>query len=59
MGKLKFCEDFVFLDRDLISFEGRPYLPAIYGVTARNLVLRCSRQTEKSKIGRASCRERV
>jgi hypothetical protein len=48
MGKLKFCEDFVFLDRDLISFEGRPYLPAIYGVTARNLVLRCSRQTEKS-----------
>ncbi|MFZ1008251.1 MAG: phage terminase large subunit family protein [Candidatus Sulfotelmatobacter sp.] len=32
----------------MIRFDGRPYLPAIYGVTDRNLVLRCSRQTEKS-----------
>lgn len=48
MDKLRFCEQFVFLNRALISFSGRPYLSAIYGVTARNLVLRCSRQTEKS-----------
>jgi hypothetical protein len=48
MGKLSFCERFVYLNRELISFAGRPYLPAIYASTARNIVLRCSRQTEKS-----------
>jgi len=48
VGKLSFCERFVYLNRELISFAGRPYLPAIYDATARNLVLRCSRQTEKS-----------
>ncbi len=48
MSKLTFCERFVFLNRSLISFEGRPYLPAIYARAGRNLVLRCSRQTEKS-----------
>lgn len=48
MGKLTFCERFVFLDGRLISFDGRPYLPAIYACGARNLVLRCFRQTEKS-----------
>lgn len=47
-GKLRFCENFVYLQRKPISFEGRPYLTAIYRSTARNLVLRCSRQTEKS-----------
>ncbi len=47
--KLKFCTDFVHLRRrQLIDFDGRPYLPSIYGVTDRNLVLRCSRQVEKS-----------
>ena len=48
MGKLNFCERFVYLDGKLISFEDRPYLPAIYASNKRNIVLRCSRQTEKS-----------
>ncbi|MBW3596973.1 MAG: phage terminase large subunit family protein [Planctomycetes bacterium] len=47
MGKLRFCQRCVYLDRRPISFAGRPYLPAIYAAD-RNLVLRCSRQTEKS-----------
>ncbi len=46
--KLDFCERLVYLQGKLIRFDGRPYLPAIYGVTDRNLVLRCSRQVEKS-----------
>ena len=48
MGKLEFCRRFVHLNRKLIKFDGRPYLPAIYASAGRNLVLRCSRQTEKS-----------
>ena len=48
MDKITFCESFVHLDRELICFGGRPYLPDIYAVSDRNLVLRCSRQTEKS-----------
>ena len=48
MGKLQFCEHFVHLGSDLISFQDRPYLPAVYQCKKRNLVLRCSRQTEKS-----------
>ena len=48
MGKLSFCEQFVYLQRQPISFAGRPYLPEVYDVIDRNLVLRCSRQTEKS-----------
>jgi len=48
MGKLEFCERFVHLGKELISFRDRPYLPAVYRSTKRNLVLRCSRQTEKS-----------
>lgn len=48
MDKLDFCRRFVFLDGQLIGFEGRPYLPDIYAADRRNLVLRCSRQTEKS-----------
>ena len=46
--KLRFCERFVHLGEDLISFQDRPYLPAVYRCAKRNLVLRCSRQTEKS-----------
>ena len=46
--KVKFCTNFIHLRRQLIHFDGRPYLPAIYTVTDRNLVLRCSRQVEKS-----------
>lgn len=48
MNKFDFCQRFVHLDRKLISFDDRPYLPAIYASNLRNLVLRCSRQTEKS-----------
>ena len=48
MGKLEFCRHFVYLNRQPISFTGRPYLPEIYAATSGNLVLRCSRQTEKS-----------
>ncbi len=48
MNKLKFCEWFLYLNRSRLSFAGRPYLPAIYDSSRRNLVLRCSRQTEKS-----------
>jgi len=48
MNKFRFCEQFVYLDRRPISFEARPYLPAIYAADDRNLVLRSSRQTEKS-----------
>ena len=48
MGKLEFCQRFVYLDHELIRFGQRPYLPAIYASEKRNLVLRCSRQTEKS-----------
>jgi hypothetical protein len=47
MGKYKFCEDFVRLDRAPLRFDGRPYLPAIYEVQG-NLVIRASRQVEKS-----------
>ena len=48
MGKLAFCQNFVYLQRRPIRFEGRPYLPQIYTESETNLVLRCSRQTEKS-----------
>lgn len=47
MNKLQFCQRLVSLKDKLISFDGRPYLPAIYAARG-NLVLRCSRQTEKS-----------
>jgi transcriptional regulator of met regulon len=33
-----------------MQFQQRPYLSAIYGVDDRNLVLRCSRQVEKSTL---------
>jgi hypothetical protein len=48
LNKMEFCRRAVVLGREPISFAGRPYLEAIYDVTGRNLVLRCSRQTEKS-----------
>ena len=47
MSKFSFCESFVFLQRKPLLFADRPYLGAIYA-SRRNLVLRCSRQTEKS-----------
>ena len=48
LSKMPFCTDFVYLNKRLIDFSGRPYLRAIYEVSDRNLVLRCSRQVEKS-----------
>jgi hypothetical protein len=48
LGKLSFCERLVHLNRQVMSFDGRPYLPAIYASEARNLVIRASRQVEKS-----------
>ncbi len=48
IGKLKFCELFIRLDGQPIRFLGRPYLADIYASRARRLVLRTSRQVEKS-----------
>ena len=47
-NKLEFCKKVIYRDGSLISFPDRPYLPAVYGCGHRNLVLRWSRQTEKS-----------
>jgi hypothetical protein len=46
--KLGFCSACVRLDGVPIRFDGRPYLPSIYASNARNLVIRASRQVEKS-----------
>ena len=46
--KLDFCQRFVHLQGERIRFAGRPYLPAIYASQGRNVVLRASRQVEKS-----------
>ena len=48
MGKRTFCERFLHLKRGPISFAGRPYLSQVYASRAHNLILRCSRQTEKT-----------
>jgi hypothetical protein len=48
LSKLDFCRHFVNLNGEPISFAGRPYLPAVYAVNAGNLVIRASRQVEKS-----------
>ena len=48
MDRFKFCRSFIYLRGRPISFAGRPYLPAIYDSTARRIVLRCSRQVEKT-----------
>jgi Phage terminase large subunit (GpA) len=45
---MNFARRLVYHKKHLIDFGGRPYLPAIYATTARNLVLRASRQVEKS-----------
>ena len=47
-GKLKFCELFVHLDGPRIQFPDRPYLTSIYGSRKRKMILRTSRQVEKS-----------
>jgi phage terminase large subunit GpA-like protein len=46
--KLEFCESYIRLHGQRIRFDGRHYLPAVYASQARNLVIRGSRQIEKS-----------
>ena len=46
--RLRFSRRLVHLNKKLIDFHERPYLAAIYGSEARNLVVRASRQVEKS-----------
>ena len=46
--KLKFCESFIWLNGRPISFADREYLHAIYAAYQGNLVIRASRQVEKS-----------
>ncbi|MCH8830594.1 MAG: phage terminase large subunit family protein [Planctomycetes bacterium] len=48
MNRFEWCESFINLRGRPISFKGRPYLPAVYNSTARRIVLRCSRQVEKT-----------
>jgi hypothetical protein len=48
MRKLEFCQNFVHLKKKPISFAGRPYLRALYNSRARRLVVRASRQVEKT-----------
>jgi hypothetical protein len=50
LGKLRFSENFIYLERRRISFAGRPYLPPIYAAHRGNLVIRASRQVEKSTL---------
>lgn len=50
-GPLNFAESVIRLERNRpFTIEDRPYLPAIYAASNRDLVLRCSRQTEKSTL---------
>src|ERR1035438_5567039 len=48
MGKLEFCEKFIWLKNKPISFVGRSYLREPYASQANKLVIRASRQVEKS-----------
>ena len=48
MSKQSFCEKNIWLKNQPISFAGRPYLPTPYASTARKLVIRASRQVEKT-----------
>ena len=48
MDRYRWCESFIYLRGKAISFEGRPYLRDIYNSMARRIVLRCSRQVEKT-----------
>jgi hypothetical protein len=46
--RFTFTREFVHLRKQPISFEGRPYLPSVYQSRASRLVIRASRQVEKS-----------
>jgi phage terminase large subunit GpA len=48
MTKRRFAEGFVRLKGEPFSLEKRPYLQAVYESTSRRIVLRASRQVEKT-----------
>jgi hypothetical protein len=48
MKPFEWCGSFIYLRGERISFDRRPYLPPIYNSSARRVVLRCSRQVEKT-----------
>jgi hypothetical protein len=50
MRLIDFCERFIFRAGEPISFADRGYLQAPYESSQRNLVLRCSRQVEKTTL---------
>ena len=47
-SKMDFRRDFIYLNGSRITFPDRPYLEQIYASRARRIVLRTSRQVEKS-----------
>ena len=50
MTKLEFCESFIYLKGRPISLAGRPHLIAPYQSQSRRLVIRASRQVEKTTL---------
>jgi len=48
MTRYEFCQNFIYLKKKPISFADRPYLRALYDSRARRLVVRASRQVEKT-----------
>ena len=48
LDRFSFTREFVCLRKRPISFDGRPYLPSVYQSEASRLVIRASRQVEKS-----------
>lgn len=50
MDLRNFCGNYVYLRQQPISFADRPYLDEVYASVKRNLILRCSRQVEKSTL---------
>ncbi len=48
MNRFEWCESFVNLKGRQLSFGGRAYLRMIYNSNARRVVMRCSRQVEKT-----------
>jgi hypothetical protein len=50
MSFREFCERFIFLKGRRMTFTGRPYLDKVLASPAKRLVLRCSRQVEKTTL---------
>lgn len=48
MTRFEWCQSFVYLKGQRLKFDGRAYLRAIYDSQARRVVMRCSRQVEKT-----------